>query len=405
MMKRFLGLNLVFLALAACSTSPEIPLAITRSGFLTSGSAVEETIAGPQVEHHWVFTGTADQAVEILFQAEDNLPTLTVRAPDGSTLREVRGQAYQNMMALSLILPAAGNYAVVVSMPAAETSAYRLVLQAPGAQPIVSPTITAPPSVPALNASPGGAALPTVTLPIPGSPTSPPRVGSGTRLTSHQPVTGMLADRGASEHYTIVGNAGDTISISAAATAGSQVTPHLILYAPSGQILAETDSTASPQPVRLNGLVLPVTGAYIVYIRDSAGSATGLYELTFGFGYTTHRRMQVAPLPDTPVNGMLDTPAVQDAWPVALNLGDIISAAVVVETSSELDPLVQLVSPDGQIIYTDDNSGGGSNAALRQVIAPASGTFYLTVSPARQDSLGPYTLIWRYDAAAPTPTQ
>ncbi len=404
MIKRLLILSLACLALAACQTVPAPAPAITLTGFLTPGSPVEETITGPLVEHHWVFTGEADQAFEVLFQAEDSLPTLTVRGPDGTILREVRSQAYQNTMALSFILPAAGNHAIVIGMPGAGESAYHLVLQVPGALPTPPPpTASLTPAATAAIIEFAATPLPLDTLPTPDSPTAPPRVGSGTRLTSHQPITGMLADSGSEERYTIVGSAGDIISISASTAPGSRVNPYLTLYAPSGETLAEAHNSFGTQDAILTGLELPATGAYIVFVRDSAGTATGQYELAFGFGLTTRRQVQIAPLPDAPVSGLLNQPAIQDAWPLALNLGDIISVAVVVDDASGLDPIVQLVAPDGQIMYTDDNSGGGRSAALRQVIAPASGVFYLTVSPARQDSFGPYTLIWRYDAIAPVP--
>ena len=401
-MKHQLSILLFIGLLTACQPTPSPSPTITRTGILSNATPIEETVTGPQQEHHWVFRGTANQAAEILFRAEGNLPSISVRAPDGDILREVRSQAYQNTMALDIILPEDGNYAIVVSMLAEGTSAYWLSLQEAGKPSEISPTVTNEPEA-GNNLQPTELAtdLPRSALTLATNASLPPRVGTGTRLTSHQPILGEITDSGASERYTIVGRAGDVISISVSAVEGSPVDPAFELFTPTGDVLAEADDSFGTQDAILTGIQLPATGAYILFTSD-AGSATGLYELSFGFGLTTRRQIQAAPVPDVPVSGLLNTPAVQDAWPVSLNLGDIISAAVVVDDLSGLDPVLQLVSPAGQIIYTDDNSGGGRNAALREIIAPASGVFLLSISPAHTDSYGPYRLIWRYDAVAPS---
>jgi hypothetical protein len=394
---------LVLVLTAACQPQQTGP-AITHTGLLTIDVPVEATISGPDQEHHWVFPGTSGQAVNVLFRAEGNLPTLRIRNADGSIQREVRGGAYQNTVSIDSILPSTGNYAIVVAMPGEGSSAYRITLRNVTGQ-ASSPTVQPPPLIATADTAPITPASPLGQSDMAAQPEAslPPRVGSGSRLIPHQPILGQINDSGTAERYTIVGTAGDVVTIGASAWEGSQIAPHLTLYAPSGEILAEADGALQIRPALIAGVTLPATGAYIVFVRDSGNVATGLYELAFGFGLTMRSRLLPAPIPDEAQAGLLNEPATQDRWPVSLTIGDIISAAVVVDDSSGLDPVLQLVSPGGQIIYRDDNDGGGRNAALREVIAPASGVFYLAVAPARQDSYGPYTLIWRYDARAPTP--
>lgn len=389
---------LLVLVLAACQPTISGP-AITKTGLLTANVAVDETISGPAQEHHWVFAGDQGDVASILFRSDGNRAALTLRNPDGSELRRVQGGAYQNTIQVDSILPTAGNYAVVVAMEEANSSAYRLILQDGSPSTAVPMTPASPATASPLPAQP--TVTPQADLGIIGGTTAlPPQIGSGARLTSHQPILGEIADIGSSERYTIVGQAGDVVTVRAQTLERSNLNPHLTIYAPSGDILAENDNAFGTLDAMVVGLSLPVSGAYVVFVRDSAGLATGAYELTFGFGLTARNQVQAPTTPDTAASGLLNMPATQDAWPVELNIGDIISAAVVVDESSGLDPVLSLVSPGGQIIYTDDNSGGGRNAALREIIAPATGEFYLTIAPATADSFGAYTLIWRYDAQA-----
>jgi hypothetical protein len=91
-------------------------------------------------------------------------------------------------------------------------------------------------------------------------------------------------------------------------------------------------------------------------------------------------------------------------WTLALNQGDIITAAASPISADALDPLLEVVAPDGTIIASDDNSGGAPSALVQRAVAPAAGIYLLRVAAANAASAGPYRLIWRYVEAAPTPT-
>ena len=86
-----------------------------------------------------------------------------------------------------------------------------------------------------------------------------------------------------------------------------------------------------------------------------------------------------------------------------LEQGDIISAAATTDAVS-FDPVLEVVAPDGSVLFTDDNGGGGQDANVPSVRANTAGLHMLRVRGASPGQLGAYSLVWRYIEAAPTPT-
>src|SRR3712207_6774167 len=63
---------------------------------------------------------------------------------------------------------------------------------------------------------------------------------------------------------------------------------------------------------------------------------------------------------------------------------------------SRLDPLIELLAPDGLLLARDDDSGGGLNAFVQGVL-PQDGTYTVTIRTAREDCGGEYTLMLERD--------
>jgi hypothetical protein len=124
----------------------------------------------------------------------------------------------------------------------------------------------------------------------------------------------------------------------------------------------------------------------------------GGFDIGYGTGYTLWQNARGSLAVDVAAQGELEAAFTRDVWTLDLNAGDVLSAAAVVEESSTLDPHLSLIDAEGQTLYADDNSGGGRNAALRQVVIPQAGRYLLAVAPAAEGSKGPYTLIWRFEA-------
>ncbi len=382
---------IVLLMSASCSS--EAPPAITLSGLLNFNQPVAQTISGPEQEHHWVFSGQAANTISLNLSTTDILPEITLRDPNGQPLFSASNDLSKDTsLTTDITLTTNGPYTIVITLLTADATTYTLQIQngrptASITQPAAatpSPTSTAPPE--SLLSSTA----------IPNTAESPPLVGSGAILRSHQPIQGRLSQIGEVERYTFFGRANDIVTIGASPAPNSRVLPRLDIYSPSGEVITYSSGSAE-QPDAISGqIALPSTGAYNVFIRDATGRGTGLYELAFGYGSTMRDTLHEAPAPDTVVTGYIQRNGFRDIWPVELTLGDIISVVAVVDDSSNLDPVLSLLSPDGGTIYTDDNSGGGRNAALREVIAPQTGRFMLAVSPANYQSAGTYTLLWQY---------
>lgn len=388
---------LALLILSGCQPQ-STPSVVAHTGLLEYNRSVEQTMQAAGEQHVWSFVGTQGDRLTVQFESDSLSPDLTLDYT-GQPLASLTGGTYRHRATIpDVILPATGTYVITLTQVFAEGGSYRLTLVTPEERTEQSPT-------PALSASPqapDAAALPPTATPLPPTPTALPRVPSGSQLQPYQPVQGRIAAPGEVARFTIFAEAGKTISIGARSldSAGS-LAPVVELYAPSGILLAvaESDPNAARPEALLFSTALPATGAYVVFVGDIVGLARGSFEISFGYDASLRRRLQASPPADVPQTGVLDIPAFQDAWPLSLMAGDILSAAAVADAGSNLDPVLSLFGPYGQVLYSDDDSGGGTSAALRQAVIPESGDYLLAVGPGGP-GLGQYTLIWRYEARA-----
>jgi hypothetical protein len=106
---------------------------------------------------------------------------------------------------------------------------------------------------------------------------------------------------------------------------------------------------------------------------------------------------------DQPTDGQIIRRGLRDVWSLYLNAGDVISAAVSPK-ETQLDPVLELIAPDGSLISQDDNGGGGRSASIGSALAPVSGLYHLRVTAAGGFGSGAYTLVWHYINLAPTAT-
>ncbi len=402
-MKRTIILGFLSLLLVSCAARTGVLL--THSGLLSYGDSVEQVLSGPDQQHRWDFVGRAGDVIRVELTARGISPALTLADSTGQQLGAVSEGSYEGRSALEDIrLPADGAYTLLITLSGEGQGMYTLSLSVqPPETP--SPTLAAVPSAVSVSNTRQPSDGPAQDQPLTPSVTAVPiAVESGIQLQPRLIVQGQLRQPGEVDRYTIFGEAGDLITLGAMVGENSAVDPFVAVFDPAGEMLAQAGDTFGSRDAIIAGVRLPSTGAYIVFVRDAGGQAMGSYDIAFGYGTTMLDHLQPVAEPDEVYNGAMVAPAVRDVWPLELTLGDVISAAVVVGDDSPLDPVLSLVSPDGTVLYEDDNGGGGRNAALRQVIAPESGRFFLAVSPAAPLTLGAYTLIWRFEAQAPTPS-
>ncbi len=399
---RWVFFSLALLWSTACSGNGHS--APVQVGLLTYGETVTQAFSGAGQEHRWSFVGHSGDIIDVILQPSGIAPTITLRAPGGETIEQLGGGGHQAIALFHhVVLPAPGTYEITVVSGANESGTYTLTLnQLPPVTPTSGPVqaATATPSVTLNPATPAPIAN-TATVYFIDTPL--PTAAPSLQLTPYRTVEGQLAQPGDIDRYTFFGRADQSIAVGMTAPPGSPVDPYLTIYTPAGNVLAEIDNAFGSADAILTDVIIPATGAYVIFARDAGHSHTGPYAISYGGGHTMRDTFQAQAAPEAVYTGTISQLATRDVWELDLRLGDVISIAVVVADDSPLDPVISLITPGGQTLFRDDNSGGGRSAALRQIIVPQDGRHWLAISPASLAAIGPYTLIWRYDAQAPTP--
>ena len=253
-------------------------------------------------------------------------------------------------------------------------------------------------------------------------------------LDPWQPQQDALTQADAERAWRFNGQAGDAIHLRLAAKTGGEVA--LALQDSSGTTLVQGADLS---------YILPADGIYTAHVRLTAGAGT-TYSLTLAYAnqtaptpaptltpsatLTPTATPTITPTPTlTPSETLTPSPTLTPAatptpsrtpTPVYAPLGTLagrleIGAEVsgsylspferhiylfagstgqrvtvsMVATSGTVDPVLTLFAPDGQPIATDDNSGGGTSALLRDLLLPADGEY---IVQALGGGTGDYTI-------------
>ncbi len=286
---------------------------------------------------------------------------------------------------------------------------------------IIPPSLTASPTsnVPTIPVTPTLSALQVTDAPLSSSsiaatdapatladlPTDapPPESAPGSpqgRLELNQTQSADIVQSGETHRYTFLGLAGQRITLGANAAPDTpgDLNPYLRLQSPDGEILAENDDLAAGvADAALTGIELPSTGVYTVYVSSVDETGLGGYLLTLGDAPLTLRDVSRGPAEENAPNDQrLETYGARDIWTVDLAGGDSISVAVeVVELENGLDVMAEVVSPAGESLAFDDDSGANNDAFLSDVSIPADGTYQIRIAAQNNASIGDYRLWWR----------
>ncbi len=222
---------------------------------------------------------------------------------------------------------------------------------------------------------------------------------TGQPLDDHVLVLGAIERPGDFDRYPLEVSQGDVLTIGLLLAEGSSLVPTLEVYDIDGaQVIATTTLNGL---ALIAGLTASQTGTYTVWVNGQ-NNTTGGYVIGYGSGWSFQDNRRGLTLPDQVYAGELNQPGQRDSWGIDLNAGDVISAALSPLVTT-LDPALQLVAPDGSLVASDDNSGGGRDSLIGSARAPVSGRYSLRVS-AIGATTGSYTLIWRVVNLAPTAT-
>lgn len=141
---------------------------------------------------------------------------------------------------------------------------------------------------------------------------------------------------------------------------------------------------------------------FLTAVREGRAPRVAQQSPLLGGGYTAERIAM-----NTPISGQLDRDSnilptdrsFFDAYTFEGRRGDRITIEM---SSTEVDPFIILLAPDGQNVGQDDDSGGGSNARLSAAL-PADGIYTVLANTYQAGETGSYSL--RLAAGGTTPQQ
>lgn len=314
----------------------------TIGGGVLAGGEARSVLLSPQ-GFKWRYEGQKDHYLTVSLKAEDQVDTqLTLYGPDGLRLAQDddSGGGF-NPEIFEFQLPEDGSYTIQ-----AQTTR--------------------------------GAGLVTLNL------NSSDQLSGGGLLAVGQTQKGMLKP-GRSHTWSFEGKAGQIINIS---MSSANFDTFLELRDAQGAILAENDDSPGGSDALINLLALPADGAYTIIARGVSAQAGGEYDLTMklakvaaGGGLLT---------PDRPTQALL-TPGQLDTWTFEAPAGSFLTVKL---QSELLDTYIELYGPGETLLVEDDDSGGGLNAALLDVMIPEAAEYRLVVKSAREEpESGVYTIL------------
>jgi hypothetical protein len=207
-------------------------------------------------------------------------------------------------------------------------------------------------------------------------------------MASCQGKDGRLAD-----YYSFTLSAPSTQAVFMLSTA---VPPYITLFQSNGPPLRNDQNSYVNNSAAIIQY-LPA-GNYVVKARSSDPNATGLYSLYLN--YQAGAPQLCAPLSlalNTPVTGQ--TSFTSCAW-YDKTFADVYALNVIMPSqqiaigaqSAAFDAFLILMDAKGNLLGTDDNSGGGTNPLITQALDP--GNYFVVVKPSSDPtSAGTYNLI------------
>ncbi len=315
----------------------EAPVVVPGAA-LAYGDSVSDNLSAEGVQEvPYTFEGRAGDVVTITLESPDFDPFVALLGPDGRELAaDDDGAGNLNARITGYTLPADGRYTIVVT------------------------------SYSARNDGPAVEGAYTLTLET-GTPVVTPTEG---RIEYGQNVQGVLPQGVPFVEYRFSGSAGDTIIID---MRSGEFDTFLTLVDANGFEIAYNDDSGGTLNSRIGPFTLPASGEYIIRASSFAQAGTGSFTLSL-------TRVIAQPV----VSG---EPVVVEFAPGAqiasltfdAQAGDYLT--VVVDSGGGLDTRLELLAPDGQFLFADDDSGAGYDPEIVRLPLPASGTYALVLSP------------------------
>ncbi len=213
---------------------------------------------------------------------------------------------------------------------------------------------------------------PTITPSLTPTNTAPPP----TAIHYGDTIDGFIDDESSSMMFYFDGDIGDVVTIEMTKTdPNADLDPYLILISPDGETVAFNDDRHEDDlNATIEAYELPQTGRYTLVAtryQQESGVTTGAFTLTLMNDTDATARL---------VMGETATARITNAQPEHRytfygNAGDTINIRLDA-ISGTLDPLVILLSPNGEeLIRNDDAPGRGQNAFINNFTLPSDGVY------------------------------
>ncbi len=210
-------------------------------------------------------------------------------------------------------------------------------------------------------------------------------------LLADVPVQGTLTLETPSQSWTFQGTAGQRVTISAAdGGASGELDVAVRLIAPDGSEEAFNDDQEgidlfNQTDAQIVNHPLAQSGAYTIQVESADGEGTYQLALSETRAFTLENNSAT-------LQGTLDDINVAQRWQFQAQGGETLDMTLVT-TDGDLDPLLRVVSPQGEVIAENDDAEEedmGTDSQLVGVMLPEAGTYLLEA--ARFDGVGSYTL-------------
>jgi hypothetical protein len=163
--------------------------------------------------------------------------------------------------------------------------------------------------------------------------------------------------------------------------------PYLELFAPYGEQVVIDDDSGGGSNAAIREFALSHTGTYRVVARGYSDVHTGEYQLTLE---VAQLEAEGNLIPGQAIVATLE-PGSRQHWLFEGESGDIVTISMIA-LDDDLDAYLELFAPDGEQVATDDDSGGGFNAAILEFELPLTGTYRVVARSYSEYSTGEYEL-------------
>jgi hypothetical protein len=375
-----------------------------QEGEIAAGETIVGELSLVAQRAQYTFEGRGGDVVTIDLRSEAFDSVVLLFTADGTQIaQDDDGGGGLNARITRFRLPADGEYVVIVDGFRGFTGERRLQgkftvsLEIEGQGPVVA---QATPS----QSTPDASTPVAQATPVPATPTPlPVLTGAGGTVDYGETIAGELTESEQTGSFTFTGTAGDVVTI---ALDSAEFDPKVTLIGPDGQPLTEDDDSGPDLNALIREFTLPADGEYTIVVdgfRGAAGDRTlvGQFALTLNAAGVSAQQPQptVDPAQPTaaaatqapvassggiasgqPVSGEFNESTQNAAYTFDGRSGDTVTIDL---RSDEIDPLVRLIGPDGQILAEDDDSGGGVQARIAEFALPADGTYTIEVDAFR----------------------